>query len=161
MDAYQLRDLIKRVLSDLGLYSQAAEDLLMGTASQESHLGYYIRQVGGGPALGVFQMEPATHDDIYHNYLRYHREDSWYQILGRYSNEWTEPEVFTVPDSGQLEWNLGYAICMTRLHYYRQPAALPVPGDVPGYAHYWKQGYNTVAGAGTEEEFIVNYDRCA
>ena len=36
MDKKQLRDLIKRVLVDLDLHSESAENLLMGTAAQES-----------------------------------------------------------------------------------------------------------------------------
>ena len=51
------------------LVSQEAENLLMGTAAQESALGEYIRQLGNGPALGIFQMEPETFDDIVRNYL--------------------------------------------------------------------------------------------
>lgn len=58
MDKRQLRNLIRRVLIGIGGYSEEAENLLMGTAAQESALGEYIRQLGNGPALGIFQMEP-------------------------------------------------------------------------------------------------------
>lgn len=74
MNKKQLRDLIKRVLVALDLHSESAENLLIGTAAQESALGEYIRQLGNGPALGIFQMEPATFKDIVQNYLQYKPE---------------------------------------------------------------------------------------
>ena len=66
IDRHQLdRDIIEPVLSRLHAASPAARALLLGTAAQESAMGRYIRQLRGGPALGIFQMEPATHDDIW------------------------------------------------------------------------------------------------
>jgi len=62
MDKTQLRELIQVVLKEYDLYSRDAEELLMLTAAVESNLGYYIKQVGGGPALGIFQCEPDTLD---------------------------------------------------------------------------------------------------
>ena len=42
-------------LTHLGLYSLDAEKLLMGTAATESEFQHF-RQIGGGPARGMFQM---------------------------------------------------------------------------------------------------------
>ena len=68
----QLRvDLIRPSLDGLGKWSPQAENLLLLTAAVESALGTYVRQKGGGPALGIYQMEPTTHDDIWANWLRY------------------------------------------------------------------------------------------
>ena len=39
--------------------SKNANFLSLCTAAIESNCGYYIKQVGG-PALGIWQMEPAT-----------------------------------------------------------------------------------------------------
>lgn len=47
--------------------SSSAVNLLLGTAAQESAFGTYLRQIGGGPARGVFQMAPATAKDIWEN----------------------------------------------------------------------------------------------
>jgi hypothetical protein len=75
IDANQLRHYVVRpTLRRLGLWSKSAENLLMGTAAQESHLGTYLHQVGGGPAKGIFQMEPATERDLIKNYIRYRPE---------------------------------------------------------------------------------------
>ena len=74
MNPKQLRELVIRpTLHALGMWSQAAEDLMLGTACQESHCGKYIRQVGCSGnigAFGIWQMEIATARDIYDNYLQ-------------------------------------------------------------------------------------------
>lgn len=140
-------------LEALGLHSIAAEQLLMGTAMQESgfkHLRQLPHNDGRrGPALGFFQMEPRTHDDIWKNWLQYR------QPLAE------RVEKFMVngdsPDSAETLHNLPYATIMARLLYRRIPAALPGSGDVSGLAAYWKQHYNTPLGAGTVEQFETSY----
>ncbi len=63
--------IIQPTLQQLGLWSVAAEELLLGTALIESNL-IHRRQLGlGGPALSFFQMESATHNDIWENFLKY------------------------------------------------------------------------------------------
>ncbi len=53
LDATQLRQMvIKPALEKLGLWSTAAEELVLGTTIVESALAY-IRQHGDGPALGL------------------------------------------------------------------------------------------------------------
>ena len=75
LDATQLRQMvIKPALEKLHLWSTAAEELVLGTAIVERAL-IYIRQHGAGPALGLWQVEPRTHDDLYTNYLSY--RGSW------------------------------------------------------------------------------------
>ncbi len=68
MDAVTFQTtIVQPVLAALGTWSLESEMLLMGTAAHESLL-IYTHQIGG-PALGYFQMEPATHDDCWTNYL--------------------------------------------------------------------------------------------
>ena len=152
-DKKQFQDLIERVIRDLNMHSRAAVHLLLGTAAQESGFGTYLRQVGGGPALGVFQMEPATDLDIWRNYLVY-REDlaeAVWQVAGA--------AVDVGPSIDALEANLSYQIAMARIHYWRVPEALPSYTDISGLARYWKQHYNTPEGKGTEEGFVGNYHK--
>eukprot|EP01006_Ploeotia_vitrea_P010228 TRINITY_DN26537_c0_g1_i1.p3 TRINITY_DN26537_c0_g1~~TRINITY_DN26537_c0_g1_i1.p3 ORF type:complete len:102 (-),score=2.31 TRINITY_DN26537_c0_g1_i1:1187-1492(-) len=64
INAEQLRTLVVQpVLAALDLSaSDVAENLIMGTAAHESHLGDYIKQVGGGPDIGIFQCKlDASH----------------------------------------------------------------------------------------------------
>lgn len=139
------KNIIVPALTVIGAHSDAAEELVLGTALQESRL-QYIKQLGNGPALGFFQMEPATHDDIWINYLAF-QDDLKTKLL-----------TLAAPSNGQvssneLMGNLWYAAAMCRIHYRRVADPLPQAGDVPGMASYWKEHYNTHLGAGTEEEY--------
>ena len=151
IDISQFRELIiKPALTVIDAYSEAADELVLGTALQESRL-QYIKQLGGGPALGVFQMEPNTHDDIWENYLAYQDE------LAEKVLTLAAPNGGGHPSANELIGNMWYAAAMCRIHYRRVPDALPNAGDVPGMAAYWKEHYNTYLGAGTEEEYEENW----
>lgn len=149
-DAEQFRTyIINPTLTSFGLYSQSAANLLMGTCAQESHFGKYLHQLGKGPAKGVFQMEPATHDDIRDNYIA-HRQQFKRLLLAN---------GYQTLEAEQLVYDLRYATIMARFHYYRIREALPAADDIPALARYWKEYYNTRFGKGTEEEFIANYNK--
>ena len=143
----QVKELIELVLEGLGLMSDDAVALLLGTAAQESRMGTYIKQVGGGPALGIFQMEPATEKDIWVNYLAYKSDlaEKVQEVTGVHG------------PSAHLYCNLSYQIAMARIHYLRVPQVLPNRDDVKGLASYWKNYYNTYLGAGKISEFEENY----
>lgn len=147
LDKSQLKELVSDTLDEIGLYSKDAVNLLLGTCAQESAFGTYIRQLNNGPALGIFQMEPATYDDIVNNYLRYR-----YDLINEIE---TTCQCDLENNSEALEWNMKLAICMARIHYLRFKEG--IPNTIEGYAKYWKENYNTEKGAGTEEEFIRNY----
>ena len=69
MLASQIRSMVIRPsLKKLGLHSTSAEELVPGTAIVESGLTY-LKQHGEGPALGLWQVGPATHEDLYTNFL--------------------------------------------------------------------------------------------
>ncbi len=153
IDSTQLREYIVRptlqYLDDLIPYSMAAENLLLGTCAQESEMGLYIHQTNGGPAQGIFQMEPETETDIWANFLYFRLE------LSDRINDLLPAKI----PGPHLIGNLYYAAAMCRTHYYRQPESLPSEDDVAGLAYMWKRGYNTSKGKGTIEKFIDNYER--
>lgn len=152
MDPRQLREeIVRPALKCVGLYTDAAEDLVMGTAAQESHLKF-VKQLGGGPALSLFQIEPATHADYWDNYLAY-KGDLSERILKAVGISDGRPH------KSRLVWDLRYSAIMCRIHYRRIRSPLPEYGDVEGYARYWKKFYNTPLGAGTEEEFVKNWKK--
>jgi hypothetical protein len=143
--------IIQPTLKDLGLYSLAAEQLLVGTCAQESLMGTYVAQVKG-PALGIFQMEPATHEDLWNNYI-----GSLPPLL---KSSITQTSYRT--SSATLVHDLAYACAMARIHYLRVKAPLPPANDIPALASYWKKYYNTPLGKGKESEFIANWNKyCA
>lgn len=134
--------------------TEAAWQLVIGTAAQESNL-CYLKQLGGGPALGLWQMEPRTHDDIWKNWLE-HRKDLGF-IVSSFSCVSTAPEPFGT--AREMTGNLYYAMTMARVHYMRVPEPLPAEDDLPLQASYWKKHYNTYNGAGTVGEYIANYKK--
>ena len=136
---------VRPSLDSIDLWSVAAERLLLGTAITESELTW-LRQHGDGPARGVYQIEPATHDDIWANYLAY--RDGLANRVARLA-------AGAIPRADQLAWNLGYATAIARLIYYRRPEPLPHADDLAGLARYWKAHFNTALGAGTPEDFLT------
>jgi hypothetical protein len=146
----QLREaVVIPVLQELGLHSDSAVNLLMGTAAVESNLGEYIVQVKG-PARGIFQMEPATHDDIVRHYLHY-KPDLVAKIK--------EASGVNRLDSKHLAGNMYYAAAMARIHYLRNPKPIPPADNIAALGKYWKDVYNTHLGAGTVDKFVEKYER--
>ena len=151
IDPQQFRArVIRPTLDYLGMWSPAAENLLIGTALVESNLSALV-QAGGGPALGVYQIEPATHDDVLVNFLG-HREP-----LDRCVRELAGGIPPGALATEQLVVNLGYATAIARLIYYRRPEPLPDASDAEALGLYWKQHYNTPLGAGDPAEFVRRY----
>lgn len=154
-DLFVIRPVLE-TLDPLIPNSEAARRLLLGTAMHESGGLTYIDQVTGagdtqlGPAYGLYQIEPATHDDVYANFLRYKPA--------------LEQRVLSFAASApnrihQLATNMAYATAMARVIYLRAPAKLPDADDLPGLAAYWKQFYNTPLGKGTAAQWLLHYPK--
>jgi hypothetical protein len=132
-------------------FSDAAVNLLLLTWATESHGGKYIQQLGGGPALSVFQMERATYADHRDNYLR-NRPALWTKV-----NALTLYHQFLPSSFDELAGNLYHATAMARVHYFRSPRKLPAADDEMGLAMMWKDVYNTHLGKGTPDKAINDY----
>lgn len=145
---YVIRPLLKKI----GLWSESAENLLLGTAAQESSLGMYLHQING-PALGIYQIEPATHLDIWLNFLDFR------PALKIVMQNLVSKKFSLQNPSSELIGNLYYSTAIARIIYFRAPFKLPRASDIAGLAEYWKIHYNTSLGRGTVEEFIKNYNR--
>lgn len=141
---------IRPVLKVVNLYSMEAEQLLLGTAAVESLLGSYLHQ-SEGPALGIYQMEPETHHDIYANYLNA-RPELKNAIL-------QACDYPAIPSDSALLSNLAYASLMTRIKYLRCSDTLPGVNKIYDMSKYWKENYNTCNGAGEASNFVSNYMR--
>lgn len=142
MNILHLRALIVRpTLDALHMGGEAAENLILGTGLVESGF-HHLRQTRG-PALGVYQCEPATYRDI----LRYldRRPDIVARLRPFIAGE-------GLPDASQLVWNLKLATAICRIHYWRKPDA--IPADLAGQAAYWKRHYNTALGRGTVKKYL-------
>ena len=143
-------EIIRPALQLCGLWSEAAENLLIGTALSESNLSV-VTQFGNGPALSFFQIEPKTYDDV----IRYlYRKDN--KLLKDRILSACIMDIF--PEAKCLTWNIRLAVLIARLIYWRSPKELPSANDVEGLAKMWKECYNTYKGKGTIEHFIKCYE---
>lgn len=142
LDPRHVRDLIVRpTLEYLGLPGGiAAEKLVLGTAAQESKFKY-LRQLGYGPALGIFQMEPATFRDL--------QKRMPLELMVNMNRLGTQPDEMT--------WNLRFACAMCRVHYYLRPFKIAEDADMPTIAGYWKKHFNTRLGVGTPKQFLASW----
>ena len=152
--AEQLRRyVIEPTLREMGLWSQDAEDLLIGTAAHESNGFQAIHQYGDGPALSMYQIEPVTHDDLWVNTVPGLRNRIPLAIRAL---EGMVPKRHGLqPPSAYLLASVQYATAICRLVYYRVPSAIPSTPD--GHAAYWKRYYNTIHGSGHETEWLDAY----
>ena len=152
MDAQQLHDhIIKPTLQYMGgnYDSKDARFLLLCTAAIESKCGYYIKQVNG-PALGIWQMESKTAEDIWQNCDAICSGNSRVEKLGG---------SFEFDDNTLIQYPM-YACAMARLKYSMDKAPLPDRHDIKAVYDYYKRIYNTPAGASTYEKFCSALANC-
>lgn len=157
LDPLQLRDYVVRpALATLGLLGgEPIERLVMGTAAHESDGFRYIHQLGKGPALSPWQIEPATATDAVERCTE--KTQLVLRGLGLpspHSEDWLEWGKF-------LPGNLYLSAAMCRLIYYYKPFRIEElgKGEPENLARIWKRCWNTVAGAGTEAQFLANWRR--
>ncbi len=125
-------------------YSVFAEQLVLGTAAHESHLGKLVR---GHTDLLMYQMEAKTEEDIWKNFMPHHPALS--------------KKVHELKHINSAQ----YAAAMVRVHYFRNTEDEDLlymnsdSKDVDMMARLWKKHYNTRLGKGTIGDFKVNYYR--
>ena len=141
-----------------GRVSDEELELMVGTAATESRL-YQRVQIGGGPARGVFQMEPDTATDLYINYLS-RKPDLYSKMMDIVFGLGNAP--FFVPEPHDIDRLLtlcdDYAALLTRFGYLRRKP--PIPTTLEGQARYYKRWHNTEAGAGSPEKYITDWYDC-
>lgn len=144
----QLReDIIQPSLQMLRIYSVNAEELLVGICAHESKGGTYVKQLSG-PALGLYQMEPFTHDSIWNQFINAN--------TGLSRSLLTFLRANNKPAPNEMVYNLFYATMMARIFFMRFKET--IPDSIEGQAAYWKKYYNTVKGKGTVEDYLKDYE---
>lgn len=140
------KNVVIPALTAINKYDEKGAMLVTETGMTES-LYQHVRQVEG-IALSWWQIEPATHDDIWSNFLgasnRQYLIDGILQLTDR-------PGV-----AQELEVNPFYAAAMCRIHYMRFKPPLPEVDDRIGRAEYWKKFYNTNLGKGSVAKYLEN-----
>ncbi len=123
-------------LLEFGMHSDNAVELLAMICAHESLGGKYRHQVGGGPALGIYQMEPATHDSIWDN------SDT---IHGRALNLGIKRDV------SKLEFDDRYSTFVARC--YLAMDKNPLPKTPEAMAEYCKSYWNRT-GKATPDKYL-------
>ncbi len=145
----QLRELIiKPALSKLNMYSDKAVELLIFTCAVESNGGTYLKQLKG-PALGIYQMEPTTYNDIWQNYIR-NRVDISLQLSNQFN-------AYRMQSETRMIYDLYYATAMARIFYRRIQEDTPEKEDIDGIWAYYKKYWNTELGKAKKEPCIKAY----
>lgn len=134
--------IIRPTLVNNFLWSQSAEEILIMTAAHETHAGKWLVQRGGGPAKGIYQMEPRTYDDIRQKVSL---------------NPKLKLAIDISYNPNDVVWNLQLATVMARLQFWRFPKPLPKAHEVYKLAAYYKEFYNTESGKATVENVANNY----
>jgi hypothetical protein len=153
----QFREVIQSTLKkfeELGgaKYSDDAVELLIMIAAHESGLGTYLYQVKG-PALGVFQMEPATARDMYTNFISKKRTLDFAvskfvpSLKSCFGTDFTEC----------IATDLRYATVLARVFFMRFEEPIPkTPYDLAVYA---KKYWNTELGKASVNDYLTAYKR--
>lgn len=145
----QLAQTIEAVHERLSIVPKGSADhiaLLMETSAVESSRGYIVRQVGG-PARGIFQMEPTTErcmrSWLKDNFPRVHDE-----VMAFYDKK-KSPEW-------NLTHNVPYNVAMSTAYYWRRMGD-SLAGNITTLedrAKVWKTHYNTYLGKGSIAGYI-------
>lgn len=145
-----LRPIVRTAIRVIDLWSAEAEELILGTIAQESHMGRYLVQIGGGPARGICQVEPKTERDNWNHYLKY-----------RPARKELVTAATGLQDQDPLHLQIDpiYNIIMARIWYRRVPEKLPHRGDLDGQARYWDDHYNINPNHGFPADYVANYKR--
>jgi len=150
-----------------GLWSPAAENLVIGTAAHESggfrHLWQKkangVRLAHEQAGRGLWQIQPDTHQDLWQTYLAF--RPALFDALRALSvvdgPRARLPRRRRLLDL-ELVGNLPYAAGVCRLIYWRRPESLPEADDIEGLGRYWKAHYNTTQGGGTVARFVSDYN---
>lgn len=137
-----IKKIIDQTLKKVDLYSKEAADLVYETGNAESRY-IALEQMGGGPALGFFQCEPATLHDCIDNYIKYRPElEKSLLSLGFIADD---PEF-------SLKSNIAVQVFFCRIKYRRDKD--PIPTTKQERARYWKKIYNTEGGKGTPMHYL-------
>lgn len=153
-----IKNSIEHTLKQSGIasyYTNNAVNLLLGTIAQESNFKY-VKQLGNGPAMSYYQIEPETALDVLKNFVEY-RQPFKKELKRVTGNKAINKN--NVAD--ELLNNFDFSTFIARCCYYRRSAIVLSDTkvlSVEELAKYWKTYYNTNKGKGTVEEFIKNYN---
>ncbi|GAA5525710.1 hypothetical protein Maes01_02282 [Microbulbifer aestuariivivens] len=140
---------IRPTLKQLKAWTAGMENLLLGTAAQESQLGFHLKQ-GRRHGLGIYQIQPHTHREIWDKYLIEH------PALASTVRGLASQRDFLDHPHSELTTNLRYATAIAWLIYRAANADRVAEDDVPAMARLWHQNFHH-GPAASQRDFEQSY----
>lgn len=137
---------IRETLHYLNEWSQAAENLLLGTAAHESGLGGWHE----GRRVGLYRITPTMHRTVWDKYLVHHPQ------LASDIRGMAGQHTFLKDPHGELVTNLKYATAIAWMIYRRAEQPLPSPANISALGSFWSRHFRSRSG-GKVQEFITSY----
>lgn len=150
--ASELRHYVVRpTLKHMGMWSQTAENLLLGTAARESGLGFHLKQANT-QALGIYQISPKMHRNIWDHFLAT-KSDLSSLVRGLASQR----EFLSHPHH-ELATNLAYATAIAWLIYWRTGIDFKAidSKEIKSLGKVWQKNFHSRC-PGTVESFMHSY----
>ena len=142
----EIKEIAEYALYRIDSYSDDALALVVRTGMAESGYRALKGYGDGNPAIGFWQIEPATMNDMIENYINY--RSKYKKTLISLGMNFEKDTIMSIMS------NMAVQAALCRLHYRRDKDPLPSWDDMEGQAKYWKRVYNTVEGRGTVKHFI-------
>ena len=146
-----LRAMIRATLRELDDWSAAAENLLLGTALQESGHSPRLR---AGRRLGIYRITPVAHRAIWDRYLVQHPE------LASRVRGLAGQHAFLRDPHGELATNLKYATAIAWMRYRQRRVQLPAADDILALGRCWQRLFNR-RGPGKAADFVASWRAAA
>ena len=120
--------------------------LVLETIQVESYRTH-VKQLGGGPALGLIQMEPSTYEDLMSFVRRYKSVNT--QVMNFYDKKSTLEE--------NLKHNVPFQIALVLANYWRKCGNLlsSFVGSTESRWTLYKLQYNSTLGATDRERYLT------
>jgi len=144
---HHAKEIARKVVNVLG-GGDVAFNMLIETACAETKCGTYPDNTPDKYGVGICQ-----HDAIGLLDIQKEGEQRHFDIIQKAFGY----NIKNVPLSSLADDPLLSFICC-RLSYKRVPSA--IPNDLLGRAQYWKEYYNTKAGDGTVNHYLVSVKEC-
>ncbi len=128
-------------------YTNTASVAIQMIIAHESHHGHYIKQVGTGPALGLIQMEPATHESTWN-----HGDSIWRNAVSAGIITEKDLRYRKRPDCTRLIYDLKYNVFMARQRLFMIPESFPE--DTRALSEYLKRHWNTTQGKAKGDSYL-------
>jgi hypothetical protein len=148
-------------------YADRVARMLFGTAAQESN--FQTRRQYGPDFFGIvggFSMWQVEQCSVADSLMWLQNRPQvavraarflWQDVRAEKDQSWLKGGIAIAQALFSLRFCDRWGVLMARLHYLR--VAEPIPESAAGQAAYWKRHFNTVAGAGTVEQYLQNWNR--